>query len=136
MGNTPAQGQPLLTFIDIRDYWVSAEFRENSLGNVKPGDQAEIIFDVLPGRIYRGTVENIGWAVARGPRPAPAVMGALPTVKNQTGWVRDPQRFPVRIDVSPGRPRRVPATMPRRMSSSMPAATRSPTGSDGSGSGW
>ena len=98
-GQYAAQGQPLLAFIDIRDYWVSAEFRENSLGNVKPGDQAEITFDVLPGRIYQGTVENIGWAVARGQTGAGS-MGALPTVKNQTGWVRDPQRFPVRIDVA------------------------------------
>jgi multidrug resistance efflux pump len=63
-GQYAAEGQPLLAFIDIRDYWVSAEFRENSLGNVKPGEQAEITFDVLPGRIYQGTVENIGWAVA------------------------------------------------------------------------
>jgi multidrug resistance efflux pump len=98
-GQYAAQGQPLLAFIDIRDYWVSAEFRENSLGNVKPGEQAEITFDVLPGRIYQGTVENIGWAVARGQTGAGS-MGALPTVKNQTGWVRDPQRFPVRIDVA------------------------------------
>jgi len=98
-GQYAAAGQPLLAFIDIRDYWVSAEFRENSLGNVKPGDQAEITFDVLPGLIYRGTVENIGWAVARGQTGAGS-MGALPTVKNQTGWVRDPQRFPVRIDVA------------------------------------
>ena len=98
-GQYAAEGQPLLAFIDIRDYWVSAEFRENSLGNVKPGEQAEITFDVLPGRIYQGTVENIGWAVARGQTGAGS-MGALPTVKNQTGWVRDPQRFPVRIDVA------------------------------------
>ena len=99
-GQYAALGQPLLAFIDIRDYWVSAEYRENSLGNVKPGDQAEIAFDVLPGRIYQGTVENIGWAVARGSQTGASSMGALPTVKNETGWVRDPQRFPVKIDVT------------------------------------
>ena len=99
-GQYAALGQPLLAFIDIRDYWVSAEFRENSLGNVKPGDPVEIAFDVLPGRIYQGTVENIGWAVARGSQTGASSMGALPTVKNETGWVRDPQRFPVRIDVT------------------------------------
>ncbi len=98
-GQYAGAGQPLLTFIDIRDYWVSAEFRENSLGNVKPGDQAEIVFDVLPGRIYQGTVMNIGWGVARGSQTGASSLGTLPTVKNQTGWVRDPQRFPVRIDV-------------------------------------
>ena len=69
------------------------------MGNVKPGDQAEIVFDVLPGRIYRGTVINVGWGVARGSQTGASSLGTLPTVKNQTGWVRDPQRFPVRIDV-------------------------------------
>jgi multidrug resistance efflux pump len=98
-GQYATPGQPLLTFIDLRDYWVSAEFRENSLGNVKPGDRAEVVFDILPGRIYQGTVETIGWAVARAGQTGASSLGTLPTVKNQTGWVRDPQRFPVRIDV-------------------------------------
>jgi multidrug resistance efflux pump len=99
VGQYASPGQPLLAFIDIRDYWVSAEFRENSLGNVKAGDSAEIVFDVLPGRIFQGTVKNIGWGVARAGQTGSSSLGALPTVKNQTGWVRDPQRFPVRIDV-------------------------------------
>ena len=133
-GQYAAQGQPLLAFIDIRDYWVSAEFRENSLGNVKPGEQAEITFDVLPGRIYQGTVENIGWAVARGQTGAGS-MGALPTVKNQTGWVRDPQRFPVRIDVAGKAP---PGVRYNAQANVIIYAGGNPitTGSGGSGSGW
>lgn len=97
IGQYASPGAPLMTFIDIRDYWVSAEFRENSLGNMAPGDRAEIVFDVLPGEIFPATVENIGWGVARSGQTGPG--GEMPTLRNQSGWVRDPQRFPVRLAV-------------------------------------
>lgn len=98
VGQYANPGAPLMTFIDIGDYWVSAEFRENSLENVAPGDRAEIVFDVLPGRIFPATVENIAWGVARSGQTDAG--GAMPTIRNQSGWVRDPQRFPVRLQVA------------------------------------
>jgi multidrug resistance efflux pump len=98
IGQYAGAGAPLMTFIDIRDYWVSAEFRENSLGNMEPGDRAEIVFDVLPGEIFPATVENIAWGVARSGQTGPG--GEMPTLRNQSGWVRDPQRFPVRLAVA------------------------------------
>jgi multidrug resistance efflux pump len=102
VGQYVSAGQPVMTFIDVSDYWISAEFRENSLGNIKPGASAEAVFDALPGRIYRATVATIVWGAARGTgggQTGSASLGILPTVPNQTGWVRDPQRFPVRLDV-------------------------------------
>ena len=101
VGQYASPGQPVLTFIDLSDYWLSAEFREGSLGNVKPGAPAEVAFDVLPGRVYQASVVTIGWGVARGGRAqtGSASLGVLPTVQNQSGWIRDPQRFPVRINV-------------------------------------
>jgi multidrug resistance efflux pump len=101
LGQYASPGQPVLTIVDIRDYWVSAEFRENSLGNVKPGASAEVVFDVLPGRVYPATVDSIGWGVARIGQPGS--LGSLPTVRNQSGWIRDPQRFPVRLKVDSDR---------------------------------
>jgi multidrug resistance efflux pump len=98
IGQYASAGAPLMTFIDIRDYWVSAEFRENSLGNMEPGDRAEIVFDVLPGQIFPATVETIAWGVARSGQTGPG--GEMPTLRNQSGWVRDPQRFPVRLAVA------------------------------------
>lgn len=98
IGQYANPGQPLMTFIDISDYWVSAEFRENSLENMAPGDRAEIVFDVLPGRVFPATVETIGWGVARSGQTGAG--GDLPTIRNQSGWVREPQRFPVRLAVA------------------------------------
>lgn len=107
VGRYAAAGQPLLTFIDIRDIWLNAEFRENSLGNMEPGDRAEVTFDVLPGRVFDATVRSIGWGVAadeQGSGGSQSGTGDLPTIRNQSGWVRDPQRFPVQIDVARDEP--------------------------------
>ncbi|MBC7953270.1 MAG: HlyD family secretion protein [Rhodospirillaceae bacterium] len=98
VGQYASPGQALMTFIDLGDYWVSAEFRENSLGNITPGDRAEIVFDVLPGRVFPAIVHNVGWGVARGGQTGPG--GELPTIRNNSGWVRDPQRFPVRLSMA------------------------------------
>jgi multidrug resistance efflux pump len=94
-GNFATAGQPLMTFIAIHDLWISADFTENNLGNVKPGDPVEIALDVQPGKVYSGTVRNIGWGVSTGKQ----TLGALPTVDNDRNWLRDAQRFPVIVDM-------------------------------------
>lgn len=100
VGQVVSAGQPALTFIDSNTVWVSAAFKENSLEHVQPDDPAELVFDVLPGRVFKGRVESVGWGVAQdGNRDS-----ALPSVRNQSGWVRDPQRFPVRLIVEDPRP--------------------------------
>jgi multidrug resistance efflux pump len=91
VGQYASAGQPLMTFISASDVWVVAHLRENSLGNIKPGDAAEILLDVAPGRIFQGTVASIGYGV----ETSHDQLGALPSVGSQSGWLRDPQRFPV-----------------------------------------
>jgi multidrug resistance efflux pump len=96
LGQFVPGGQPVMTFIDARSYWIVASLRENSLQHVQPGAPVEIVFDVLPGQIFTGRVESIGWGVSNYNSGS---QGGLPTIKNQTGWIRDPQRFPVRIEL-------------------------------------
>jgi multidrug resistance efflux pump len=50
---------PALTFIEIEDVWISAEMRENQLGNVEHGDPVNILFDAVPMKIFHGTVDSI-----------------------------------------------------------------------------
>jgi multidrug resistance efflux pump len=92
VGQYATAGQPIMTFISAADAWVVTHLRENSLANIEPGDKAEILLDVAPGRIFAGTVASIGYGVETDSRNQ---LGALPTVSGQTGWLRDPQRFPV-----------------------------------------
>jgi len=97
VGQYGSPGQSLLTFIDVGDVWINADFRENSLGLISPGAPAEVVLDVLPGQVFPATVESIGWGVARSGQ---ADAGDLPTVRNQSGWIRDPQRFTVRLTLA------------------------------------
>lgn len=95
VGQVVSSGQPALTFINAGTIWVSAAFKENSLEHVQPNDSAELVFDSLPGRVFAARVESVGWGVAQAGNNA----SALPSIHNQSGWVRDPQRFPVRLVV-------------------------------------
>jgi len=95
-------GQAALTFIDLSTVWVSADFKENSLEYMSPSDRAELVFDSLPGAIFKAHVESIGWGVSQNSVDPNT---GLPTIKNATGWVRDPQRFPVRLIVDETPPR-------------------------------
>jgi len=93
-GQYVAPGQPLLSFLESGPRWISADLRENQLGNVKPGQDVTITFDILPGKLFHGRVHSIGWGVSQGDE---APTGQLSTVPADQGWLRDPQRFPVRI---------------------------------------
>ena len=92
------RGQPLLSFINDGPRWISAEFRENQLGNVRPGNRVMVVLDEQPGQVFEGTVDSIGWGITQGDE---APTGQLPSVQAQSGWLREPQRFPVRILLEP-----------------------------------
>ncbi|ANO32578.1 secretion protein [Vibrio breoganii] len=87
-------GAPVMTFIDADDSWIEANLKENNLANLKIGDPVDISLDITPGKIYKGKVRSIGFAVASGSTDA---VGGLVTVNSGSGWLRDPQRFPVVI---------------------------------------
>lgn len=96
LGQFVGVGQSVLTFIDARDVWLSANFRENSLESIRPDIPAEIVLDVFPGRVFAGKVESVGWGVSQGSID-PAT--GLPKINAPVGLTRTPQRFPVRINL-------------------------------------
>jgi multidrug resistance efflux pump len=87
-----------MTLIAIHDVWISAEFTENNLGHLRQGSEVEILFDVLPGRVFDGEVRSIGLGISAGQTP-PA--GTLPSIENDRNWLRQAQRFPVIIAFDP-----------------------------------
>lgn len=103
-GQFIAAGQAALTFIDASSIWISANFKENSLEHMSQADSAEIVIDALPGAIFKAKVESIGWGVSQN-SVDPST--GLPTIRNSSGWIRDPQRFPVRLIFDGGPPGRV-----------------------------
>jgi multidrug resistance efflux pump len=93
-GQYVSQGQPLLSFIRSGPRWISADMRENQLGNVQPGNKILVALDDSPGKLFPGRVESIGWGITQG---GESPTGTLPDVQAAKGWLREPQRFPVRV---------------------------------------
>ena len=87
-------GQSVMTFISSSDVWLEAYMRENNIEHVSQGDQVELVLDSMPGRIHQATVTSVGFGVADN---SGNQIGQLATVQEQTGWLRDAQRFPVII---------------------------------------
>ncbi|TDI59841.1 MAG: HlyD family secretion protein [Alphaproteobacteria bacterium] len=88
-------GSPVMTIVAIHDVWINAEFTENNLGHIEVGSPVEIVFDVLPGRVFDGRIRSIGLGVSAGKTTAP---GTLPTIDNNRDWLRQSQRYPVIIE--------------------------------------
>jgi multidrug resistance efflux pump len=97
-GQYVANGQPLLSFLEDGPRWISANLRENQLGNLLPGDEVLVALDARPGKLFRGRLHSIGWGIKQGDE---APTGQLPDVPPDQGWIREPQRFPVRVQLLP-----------------------------------
>ena len=93
-GNYANASAPQMTFIAVDNIWIQADFTENNLGHIKPGNRVKIVFDVLPGEVFSGTVRELGFGVAVDSAP----LGSLPTISNDQSWLRSPQRYPVLVD--------------------------------------
>ena len=102
-------GTPVLTCIDGERWWVVANYRENSLEYLQPGQRVKLSFNTYPGRIFPGSVNVVGWGVYQG-QAAPS--GNLPAVNEPQNWFRLAQRFPVWItaQMPEGFPLRIGAT--------------------------
>jgi len=90
VGQIVQPGQPLLALVPLEDIWVKANFKENQLTDMRPGQTAEISVDAYAGRTFRGHVESISAATG-------ARFSLLPP-ENATGnYVKVVQRIPVKI---------------------------------------
>ncbi|MFQ3225703.1 MAG: multidrug resistance efflux pump [Lentimonas sp.] len=94
VGQFANTGAPVMTLVALSNVWINASFTENNLGHIRAQTPVEVIFDVLPGRVFEGRIQSIGLGVEAGNTTAP---GSLPTVSNNRDWLRQSQRFPVMI---------------------------------------
>ena len=102
VGNRAAQvgayvvnGAYLLSVIPAQGLWVDANFKEDQLGQMRPGQPATVVADVLPGKIFQGHVESLAPGTG-------AVLSVIPP-ENATGnFTKIVQRVPVRIALDDG----------------------------------
>lgn len=82
-------GQPLLAVVP-GDVWVTANFKENQIGQIRPGQYAEIKVDAYPDKVFKAHVDSI--QAGTGSR-----FSLIPP-ENATGnYVKVVQRLPVKI---------------------------------------
>ena len=87
-------GEQLLTVVPLDQVWITANFKETQLKDMRPGQKVKITCD-SNGRSYKGHVDSISGAT--GP-----LFSLLPP-ENATGnYVKIVQRVPVKIILEPG----------------------------------
>jgi membrane fusion protein, multidrug efflux system len=92
-GQIVQAGQGLLVVVPLQSVWVTANFKETQLKNMKAGQKAEVKVDTY-GKTFSGHVDSIAGATG-------AVLSLLPP-ENATGnYVKVVQRIPVKIVLDP-----------------------------------
>jgi membrane fusion protein (multidrug efflux system) len=93
-GQYVTPGQQLMAIVPLENIWVTANFKETQLRQMRPGQPVKIHVDAY-GRDYKGRVESIAGGTG-------AVFSLLPP-ENATGnYVKIVQRVPVRIRFETG----------------------------------
>jgi membrane fusion protein (multidrug efflux system) len=91
VGQNLSIGQSLMTIVPLKDLWVTANFKETQLKEMKVGQDVKIEIDALGGRKFTGKVQQIGGATG-------SSLSLFPP-ENATGnYVKVVQRIPVRIN--------------------------------------
>jgi len=94
VGQNVAPGQELMKVINLDDVWITANFKETQLRDMRAGQRVTIELDAN-GRKYNGKIDSV--AGASGAR-----FSLLPP-ENATGnYVKVVQRIPVKIVLDPG----------------------------------
>jgi membrane fusion protein (multidrug efflux system) len=89
MGQFVAAGTPLMA-ITHSDIWITANFKETQLEDIKPGQRVEFTVDAYPDNTFHGTVQSISPATG-------AKFSLLPPDNASGNFVKVTQRVPVRI---------------------------------------
>jgi membrane fusion protein (multidrug efflux system) len=96
VGAYVASGAYLLSVIPAHGLWVDANFKEDQLARMRPGQPATAVADALPGKVFHGHVLSLAPGTG-------AVFSVIPP-ENATGnFTKIVQRVPVRIALDDAR---------------------------------
>jgi membrane fusion protein (multidrug efflux system) len=88
-------GAPLLAIVPLSEAYVVANFQENQLTKMRPGQPVRIKVDTFPGKVIQGRVDSLA--------PATGVSFAPIAPDNATGnFTKVVQRVPVKITIDRG----------------------------------
>ncbi|MCW3084276.1 MAG: secretion protein HlyD family protein [Bacteroidetes bacterium] len=85
--------QPLCSTIDNTHLWITANFKETQVEDIKPGQTVDIKIDAFPNLKIKGVVQSYIGATG-------AKFSLLPPDNSTGNFVKIIQRVPVRIDIT------------------------------------
>jgi len=95
VGQLVQAGQPLLTIVSDTSVWITANFKETQLSDIRVGQPVDIDIDAYPGCHARGAVESLSAATG-------AKFALLPPDNATGNFTKVVQRVPVRVAVTEG----------------------------------
>jgi membrane fusion protein (multidrug efflux system) len=95
VGQLVQAGQPLLTIVSDTGVWITANFKETQLHDLKVGQDVDIEVDAYGGATAKGKVESVSAATG-------AKFALLPPDNATGNFTKVVQRVPVRIRVTQG----------------------------------
>ncbi|HXD22951.1 MAG TPA: HlyD family secretion protein [Gemmatimonadaceae bacterium] len=95
VGQLVQPGQPLLTLVSDSAVWITANFKETQLADIRVGQPVAIEVDSYPGCAAEGKVESLSAATG-------AKFALLPPDNSTGNFTKVVQRVPVRIAVTKG----------------------------------
>ncbi|MEX1118939.1 MAG: HlyD family secretion protein, partial [Terrimicrobiaceae bacterium] len=97
VGTYVAAGQQLLALVDGSSFWIAANFKETQLHQLTVGDTVTIRLMGYGNAPFEGVVQGVAWGIFQSDG---STVDLLPDVSQTVDWVRLPNRFPVRIQVT------------------------------------
>jgi membrane fusion protein (multidrug efflux system) len=90
VGQLASPGVPLLGFVEGGERWITANFKETDLDDIRVGAKASVAVDALPGLSFKAEVESISASTG-------ATFALLPPDNATGNFTKVVQRVPVRL---------------------------------------
>jgi membrane fusion protein (multidrug efflux system) len=93
VGEFAQAGKPIFTLIENQPIWIEANLKETQLTHILPGQQATIVADAYPDKIWESVISSIAPATG-------AEFSILPPQNASGNWVKVVQRIPINLAIT------------------------------------
>ena len=93
VGEYAQAGKPVFSLIQNQPIWIEANLKETQLTHILPGQQATIVVDAYPDKIWESVVSSIAPATG-------AEFSILPPQNASGNWVKVVQRIPINLVIT------------------------------------
>jgi len=93
VGEYALAGKPIFSLIENQPIWIEANLKETQLTHILPGQQATIVADAYPDKIWESVINSIAPATG-------AEFSILPPQNASGNWVKVVQRIPINLVIT------------------------------------